>query len=246
MVPDRNEPLQQLLVARSAAELSRAVYPIVAAHGFGHWMYALDLPVFEGRRKPFVLGNFPPAWVDRYFSHDYQRIDPLIAHCRAHATPYFWPPAELAHKPRSETDTSPVRRLFAEAASFGLVCGVSIPLHGLGCNWGFVSFAKDALLTEAVLNQHAAELHRLAHFIHEAGHTHAARAEAPDTPNLTAREIECLHWAAAGKTSWEIGRVLGVSERTVVFHLQNAAHKFGVSGRQPAIARAIALGMIES
>ena len=77
------------------------------------------------------------------------------------------------------------------------------------------------------------------------GHRFAHTAALPPPPHLTARELECLHWAAEGKTSWEIGRVLGVSERTVVFHLQNAAHKFGVNGRQPAVARAIALGLID-
>jgi LuxR family quorum-sensing transcriptional regulator LasR len=47
-----------------------------------------------------------------------------------------------------------------------------------------------------------------------------------------------------GKTSWEIGRLLSVAERTVVFHLQNATQKLGVSGRQAAVARAIVSGLI--
>jgi LuxR family transcriptional activator of bioluminescence operon len=62
--------------------------------------------------------------------------------------------------------------------------------------------------------------------------------------HLTDREKECLLWAAEGKTSWEASQILGISERTVIFHLQNASDKLGVNNRQQAVARAIAMGMI--
>ncbi len=61
---------------------------------------------------------------------------------------------------------------------------------------------------------------------------------------LTARELECLHWAAMGKTSWEIGMILGVAERTVNFHIRNATDKFQVRGRQAAIAMAYRTGLL--
>ena len=52
------------------------------------------------------------------------------------------------------------------------------------------------------------------------------------------------HITAEGKTGWEIGKLLGISERTVVFHVENAARKLGVFGRRQAVARAIALQLI--
>ncbi|WP_376767374.1 helix-turn-helix domain-containing protein [Paludibacterium denitrificans] len=39
---------------------------------------------------------------------------------------------------------------------------------------------------------------------------------------LTPREKECLSWVSAGKTSWEIARILNVAEATVIFHISNA------------------------
>ncbi len=63
--------------------------------------------------------------------------------------------------------------------------------------------------------------------------------------NLTDREKECLLWAAEGKTGWEIANIVNISERTVTFHLQNAAHKMGVVNRQQAISRALSMGLIE-
>ncbi|MDX3773381.1 helix-turn-helix transcriptional regulator [Chromatiaceae bacterium AAb-1] len=52
---------------------------------------------------------------------------------------------------------------------------------------------------------------------------------------LTPREIECIHWTAQGKTSWEISRILGITERTVNFHLSNSMQKTGSSNRQQLI-----------
>ena len=53
--------------------------------------------------------------------------------------------------------------------------------------------------------------------------------------NLTERETEVLLWVMEGKTSWEIGRILSISERTVKFHLSNIYRKFGVTTRAQAI-----------
>jgi len=60
---------------------------------------------------------------------------------------------------------------------------------------------------------------------------------------LTRRELECLHWASLGKTSWEIGSILGITERTVNFHIRNACDKLQVRGRQAAITAAHYAGL---
>ncbi|WP_247404934.1 MULTISPECIES: helix-turn-helix transcriptional regulator [unclassified Bradyrhizobium] len=42
---------------------------------------------------------------------------------------------------------------------------------------------------------------------------------------LSKREKDCLRWVEEGKSSWEIGVILRVSENTVNFHLKNAMRK---------------------
>lgn len=56
---------------------------------------------------------------------------------------------------------------------------------------------------------------------------------------LTKREHDCLCWAAQGKTSWEIGQILGIQERTVNFHIANTCEKLEVRTRQAAITVAL-------
>jgi DNA-binding response OmpR family regulator len=62
--------------------------------------------------------------------------------------------------------------------------------------------------------------------------------------NLSERESETLTWSARGKTSDEIARILGLTRRTVDFHLDNARGKLGVATRIEAVATAVAAGLI--
>lgn len=64
------------------------------------------------------------------------------------------------------------------------------------------------------------------------------------TSKLTNREIECLLWVSHGKTSWETGQILGLSERTVEHHLTSAAQKLAATSRVHAVATALRLGII--
>jgi LuxR family quorum-sensing system transcriptional regulator CciR len=62
--------------------------------------------------------------------------------------------------------------------------------------------------------------------------------------SLTTREIECLEWIANGKSSWDIGQILGISPDTVNYHVKKALRKLDVSSRTTAVVRAINLGLI--
>jgi DNA-binding CsgD family transcriptional regulator len=76
---------------------------------------------------------------------------------------------------------------------------------------------------------------------------HAVRAQQSAAARipLTDRELECLSWSAAGKTAWEIGRILNLSEWTVVYHIEKTKKKFGVTRKQEVVAHAISLGLIK-
>ncbi len=56
----------------------------------------------------------------------------------------------------------------------------------------------------------------------------------PKLAKLNDREIEMLTWAARGKTSAEIADLVGITKRTVDFHLDNARGKLGAATRTEA------------
>ncbi len=67
----------------------------------------------------------------------------------------------------------------------------------------------------------------------------------PSAPkHLTSRETDVLTWVARGKTSAEIAIILGLSQRTINFHCDNATRRLDVVNRTQAVATAVAEGLI--
>jgi DNA-binding CsgD family transcriptional regulator len=62
---------------------------------------------------------------------------------------------------------------------------------------------------------------------------------------LSPRQKECLRWTAQGKSSWDIARILNISENTVNFHVKNAMKKLETSSRTAAAIKAMQLGLID-
>jgi DNA-binding NarL/FixJ family response regulator len=67
----------------------------------------------------------------------------------------------------------------------------------------------------------------------------------PKLADLNDREIEVLTWVARGKTSAQIGEMLGLAKRTIDFHLDNARNKLGASTRTEAVIKAAFGRLIE-
>ncbi|WP_293967529.1 LuxR C-terminal-related transcriptional regulator [Sphingomonas sp.] len=61
---------------------------------------------------------------------------------------------------------------------------------------------------------------------------------------LSGREIECLRWVSIGKTAWETSRIVEISQRTVEFHLSNAARKLEAKNKVHAAVIAVRAGII--
>ena len=61
---------------------------------------------------------------------------------------------------------------------------------------------------------------------------------------FTAREIEVLGWIASGKSDWQIGQILNISDKTVNFHVENMKRKCGVATRIQVVVLAVQHGAI--
>ena len=56
---------------------------------------------------------------------------------------------------------------------------------------------------------------------------------------LSEIEAEVLRWAARGKTAWETGQILGISERNVRWHLEEAQRKLMTKNKTATVAAAL-------
>lgn len=63
--------------------------------------------------------------------------------------------------------------------------------------------------------------------------------------HLTPKETEILKWVKQGKTTWDISTILGISSRTVKFHMKNIFRKLDVVTRAHAVAVALEQGLLD-
>lgn len=126
---------------------------------------------------------------------------------------------------------------------------VTVPVHRPGGKSGYVSWC---IRNHRDLLQRHRETYSATYLISHAYIRHLDRLEASRraalntaNPNaLTAREIECLSWAACGKTEEEIALIIQRSHETARFHLRNAVMKLNASNRTHAVAIACTRGLI--
>jgi|TARA_B100000315_G_scaffold231440_1_gene242739 LuxR family quorum-sensing system transcriptional regulator CciR len=187
---------------------------------------------------PAVVLNYPDEWVTHYFESKYQEIDPIVLQSPSHRSPYLWADLDEMHGLLPEQ-----QRFMDEADDAGLKSGMTVPLHGPFGEVAVISLARDILndYTDMQTDKLAAMASQF-HIAYTELVLGIRRVEPPTV--LTPRERECLLWSARGKSSWDIGMILKVSEHTVNFHLKNAMNKLECSSRVVAVVKAIRMGFI--
>lgn len=80
----------------------------------------------------------------------------------------------------------------------------------------------------------------IASYVHAMGAVQAL----PAGSRLSKREVECLRWAAIGKTDMEISMIMSRSRATVRFHIHNASIKLDAVNRSQTVFKAAQLGYI--
>ena len=203
----------------------------VHTYAFAHIRGALDLS------DAFLDTTYPQAWWDRYCEQRYYQFDPVVADSLTNPLPFSW--RFICNR---STLTPAQRRLFSEAADFGLADGMTIPLHsGGGCS-GIVSlgFATTKEMREVMVGQ--PNLRLLGIYYNAAIER---LMEVPGTATaLSAMECQCLSWSAAGRSIWDISAVLHRAESEIARALRSAREKLGTATTAQAIAKAISAGLI--
>lgn len=228
-----------------ADAFQRAADPAEAFHGLRAWLErfgasavlvtGLPLPERDPTGPRMLLNGWPDAWRERYLGANHYRHDPCVRWCLSQREPFLWselPGAALA-EPRA-------RWVMHEAAEFGLVRGLCVPLHD---SLGFHGALTTAGPGFDLPSQARFMAHLLAHQAYGAAVRPGVHREGRATV-LTAREREVLRWAGAGKTGWEIGTILGISESTVEKHLRAVRAKLDVATTAQAVAEGLRLNQI--
>ena len=201
----------------------------------------------EGR----ILAEEVFGWADRsdWYKHKNLALeDPISEACRYESEPFYMVDGRFitlhANEFLSSIDASSQDRWLGSNPASGIVVPVHMAMGTIGA-LGLYVFATGFDVA-AVFQHYADDLFIMGHrFIN--GYrkvTQRSRQLSASGPHLTKHEVQCLKWAAFGKTDEEIALIIKRSTSTVRFHLNKAAVKLNTSNRPQTVVKATQLGYI--
>ena len=185
-------------------------------------------------RKQLVIGTFPEAFLDRFWKERRTFDSAFIRFAQLYGQPFR--ARQVLQNPNLNWKE---RKGVMKASQEGLVDGVIFPLKGRFNRIALLAVAGDPdVLSEGQIRMLS---YLSQHFYQRACNLsgHNGDKVVTSTGVLTNRERECLTWIGLGKTDWEIGKILGISKRTVRYHIENAIRKLNASTRLQAVILAI-------
>ena len=180
-----------------------------------------------------LMTTRPAKFLEEYISRDCYGADPVLRELTRRHSAFRW--SEIAgERPLSRAEQT----VLALAADFGLADGLMIPVQESNGIIGLVNAAGPAVALDA---EARAALILLATYVYRRLCAFRQKARGP-VMDMTARESEILGWIAAGKSDWQIGQILGISSKTVNYHIEYVKRKFGVATRIQAVVAALERG----
>lgn len=190
----------------------------------------------------YCVDNTPETYRPIFENEARSRRDPVMQHCKLNTAPIVWHQGTYVKAGRGD--------LWEEQARHGYRSGIALALHLPAGRHFMVGIDRDQaqLGDEEHCWRQAAELLLFA----SCAEGVATRLLVPGRGSgpaprvkLSSREREALQWTMEGKTAWEIGRILGISDQTIVRHLGHAARKLGCVNKAQAVAKALRLGLLD-
>jgi DNA-binding CsgD family transcriptional regulator len=239
-VPDVVQPL--LEAEQDERDLRDAIWSAVQRLGFASFGFDRFNRSPDGVGSRWSnWGTTSEGWRKRVHERNYSATTPLHRAAFRSSVPERWNHDRFAHDPA-------LAGFFEDAASFGICSGVcmAIPSGDVRYAHFFTVSSPAKVVSNAQMKSSVAELWALGAYGHRL--LPAAALGGGELPangrGLTRRALECLSLVARGATSRVIARKLGISERTVNAHIEQAIVRLGAKNRQEAVAMGIVEGII--
>jgi DNA-binding CsgD family transcriptional regulator len=228
-----------VLESRNRTEFEQEVVGFTRRLGFETVSAMLVIDHLLGEPEFITVDNTPRAYKEAFRDPDNARRDPVMQHCRRHSVPILWDQDTYSREGQGDK--------WEEQATFGYRHGIAMALHMPDGRHFLLGVDRDQPLPadSGEVTRLVADLQLFAvHAQDAAQRILTPPLSAPGAPSLTPRELEALRWTMEGKTAWEVGQVLGISERTAALHVNNATHKLGCVNKHQAVLKALRLGLI--
>jgi DNA-binding CsgD family transcriptional regulator len=206
--------------------------------GFGGGACGAWAGIGRNRKVRFFFLDWPQDWIEYYENNRCVEHDLLPIEARRRIEPFWY--SDLIKRFKL---TDKQRELYDAGVAFGWKDVFCVPIHGPGSVQGLVTMAIRQELKFS--NADCAVLEVMARAVWE----RCRSAEGfgifePKKSQLSPREIECLQWAAAGKSDVDIAVLVGIKPATAHFHIEQAKKRLGVKTRVEAVAVGLLHGFI--
>ena len=229
------EAVQALQRAPNVGKIKEVLRRVASDRGYDSFHCSAPPPVGSDLTAESVLfEEWPEEWKRRYTDERLHTVDPVVVQLQCSADPFLWSIVRTTRLTRAE------RRVMDDAASYGLREGFIVPIFGVG---GRVYGACFAGLQPRCDSIALAEIHLVSMYAYARAKQLRRRGPEP-TIAITLREREAIQWAAAGKTDWEIGELVGISESAAHKRIESVKKKYGVATRMQAVVEALRQGHI--
>ena len=226
------EAVEEIGRAMTTDAVWRAINTYAQKHGFEYMLVVKGRnSMLESVHGSTLFTNMPEGFAESFDKLGFSKHNPLISHALKEARPYS--AAEVWALPLEPQQR---RALVQINTALKVYDGVMIPIRSATALEGIVLLGGAKPDMTPIVRS---TLHLLAYCAFEQVLHIEANPRRRDNSLLSPREVECLSWAAAGKTDAEIGRILLISPRTTRFHIENAKKKLGVATRVQAVAEAM-------
>ena len=228
-----------VLSTRTRDEFQGEVIRFAKQLGFETVAAMLVIDHHLGQAEFITVDNTPQNYKELFANMEKGRRDPVMQHCKHKSMPIIWDQATYAREG--------LGHVWEEQARFGIRSGIAMALHMPEGRHFVLGVDRDQPIPTdtAVVTRLVADLQLFAVHAQDAAQRILTPAPSvPGAPSLTPRELETLRWTMEGKTAWEVGSLLGISERTAALHVNNATHKLGCVNKHQAVLKALRLGLI--
>ena len=229
----------EVLTSRDRDEFQGELVAFSRRLGFNTVSATLVLDHMLGEAEFITIDNTPQNYKALFASPKKGRHDPVMQHCKRQSVPIIWDQSTYVGEGLGE--------MWEEQARFGYSSGIALALHLPEGRHFFMVVDRDrpVPLDAVELTRVVADLQLFAVYAQDAAQRILVPSpKDPALPALTPRELESLRWTMEGKTAWEVGSVLGISERTAALHVNNATHKLGCINKHQAVLKALRLGLL--
>lgn len=204
--------------------------------------YYFHYPTSQNKPKYDLSSANFTSWHQHYIEEGYEDVDTTLQAVYKTTLPVFWNLKQQLKMAKTKRE----KQMRLDSIKFGIEQGVCIPVHGPDDDFAvllLVQMHGEKCLVQSDKFQH--ELFAAAYQYHFYLQKLLILNLPTQTFQLNQRELQCLMLTAKQYSAKQVAKEIGITERTVNYHIQRLNKKLGAKYKHEALLKAIQKGLIK-